>query len=46
MAAPPQIEGDIFPPRLADAVANLWQDRGVRSAFKRRNELQLNDSAP
>ena len=46
MSAPPQIEGDSFPSRLADACAYLWQDHGVREAFGRRNELQLNDSAP
>ena len=46
MAAPPQVEGDSFPPKLADAVNGLWQDQGVREAFGRRNELQLNDSAP
>ncbi|WVR07038.1 hypothetical protein IAU60_004077 [Kwoniella sp. DSM 27419] len=46
MAAPAQIEGDIFPPRLADAVEELWRDKGVLQAFERRNELQLNDSAP
>ena len=46
MAAPLQIEGERFPPRLADAVSNLWRDEGVKRAFSRRNELQLNDSAP
>ncbi|WVN88233.1 uncharacterized protein L203_103434 [Cryptococcus depauperatus CBS 7841] len=46
MTAPPQIEGNVFPAKLADAVAKLWSDRGVRQAFYRRNELQLNDSAP
>lgn len=46
MAAPPQVEGELMPPVLADAVAGLWQDEGVRQAFERRNELQLNDSAP
>ncbi|WWC89358.1 uncharacterized protein L201_004280 [Kwoniella dendrophila CBS 6074] len=46
MSAPAQIEGDVFPPKLADAVAGLWNDQGVQSAFVRRNELQLNDSAP
>lgn len=46
MAAPPQIEGDVFPPKLADAVAGLWKDYGVQQTFFRRNELQLNDSAP
>ena len=46
MAAPAQIEGERFPLKLADAVNSLWQDEGVREAFSRRNELQLNDSAP
>jgi len=46
MAAPGLVEGDRFPPALADAVKGLWQDEGVREAFARRNELQLNDSAP
>jgi guanine nucleotide-binding protein G(i) subunit alpha len=46
MAAPAQVEGDTFPPILADAVTGLWRDEGVRRAFTRRNELQLNDSAP
>lgn len=46
IAAPPQVEGDQFPPELADAVAVLWKDSGVQKAFARRNELQLNDSAP
>jgi guanine nucleotide-binding protein G(i) subunit alpha len=45
MAAPLQVEGDQFPPELADAVQALWSDRGVQAGFKRRNELQLNDSA-
>jgi guanine nucleotide-binding protein subunit alpha len=46
MSAPVQIEGDQMPPKLAEAVKELWADQGVRSAFNRRNELQLNDSAP
>jgi guanine nucleotide-binding protein subunit alpha len=46
MAAPVQIEGDAFPPQLAEAIAGLWRDKGVRQAYERRNELQLNDSAP
>jgi len=44
--APGQVEGERFPPILADAVNGLWKDEGVREAFSRRNELQLNDSAP
>lgn len=46
MSAPVQIEGDVMPGRLADAVIELWVDPSVRQAFSRRNELQLNDSAP
>lgn len=46
MAAPVQIEGDAMPSRLAEAVMVLWADPSVRQAFSRRNELQLNDSAP
>jgi guanine nucleotide-binding protein G(i) subunit alpha len=46
MTAPVQIEGDQMPPKLVDAVGGLWQDQGVLEAFSRRNELQLNDSAP
>lgn len=46
MGSPGQIEGEIFPADLADAVRGLWHDDGVRAVFARRNELQLNDSAP
>ncbi|KAK4688711.1 hypothetical protein P7C73_g1409, partial [Tremellales sp. Uapishka_1] len=46
MAAPMQIEGDVMPPVLVDAVNMLWHDEGVQQTFHRRNELQLNDSAP
>jgi guanine nucleotide-binding protein subunit alpha len=46
MSAPVQIEGDQMPPKLAEAVKELWSDQGVKTAFGRRNELQLNDSAP
>lgn len=46
MSAPVLIEGDRFPPALADSVKGLWSDEGVRAAFNRRSELQLNDSAP
>lgn len=46
MSCPAQIEGEVMPPRLADAVQSLWEDTGVQQAFARRNELQLNDSAP
>ena len=46
MTAPSSVEGDQFPPQLVDAIEGLWRDPGVRAAFDRRNELQLNDSAP
>lgn len=46
MGAPGQIEGAKFPPHLSEAVGGLWTDQGVQGAFRRRNELQLNDSAP
>lgn len=46
MASPTQIEGDRMPPKLVDAVHALWHDDGVQQAFSRRNELQINDSAP
>jgi guanine nucleotide-binding protein G(i) subunit alpha len=46
MSAPVQVEGDQMPPKLAEAVKELWSDQGVKTAFNRRNELQLNDSAP
>lgn len=45
MNAPDLVEGRVMPPVLADAVMGLWQDDGVRAAYARRNELQLNDSA-
>lgn len=31
--------------RMFDAVHNLWADSGVRKAFDRRAEYQINDSA-
>jgi guanine nucleotide-binding protein G(i) subunit alpha len=46
MTSPSQIEGDTMPPTLTDAVHGLWNDAGVRKAYQRRNELQINDSAP
>lgn len=46
MASPTQIEGERMPPALVDAVEGLWADQGVQNAYKRRNELQINDSAP
>ena len=45
MSMPLQIEGDMFPPDVADAVRGLWRDPGVREAVSRSREFQLNDSA-
>lgn len=43
--APHQIEGDLMPSELARACKALWSDSGIRAAYKRKNEIQLNDSA-
>ncbi|KAI0338293.1 heterotrimeric G protein alpha subunit B [Trametopsis cervina] len=45
LSLPMQLEGDILPNDVADAVRGLWQDRGVREAVSRSREFQLNDSA-
>lgn len=45
MSLPLQIEGDMLPPDVADAVRGLWRDPGVREAVRRSREFQLNDSA-
>jgi len=42
---PNQIEADVFPSDVAEAVKYLWQDDGVRACFVRSREYQLNDSA-
>ena len=42
---PGQLEGDVLPYDIADAVRGLWQDPGVREAVSRSREFQLNDSA-
>jgi guanine nucleotide-binding protein subunit alpha len=40
-----QGEGDVMPCEMTDAIQGLWEDLGVRQAYARRNELQINDSA-
>lgn len=45
LSLPPQIEGDILPNDVADAVRGLWRDPGVQEAVRRSREFQLNDSA-
>ena len=45
MSMPMQIEADILPPDVVDAIRSLWKDPGVRQAVQRSREFQLNDSA-
>ncbi|KAJ1965068.1 guanine nucleotide-binding protein subunit alpha [Dipsacomyces acuminosporus] len=45
MSMPSQIEADVLPADVADAVRGLWADSGILACFKRSNEFQLNDSA-
>jgi guanine nucleotide-binding protein subunit alpha len=42
---PQQIEGEVLPPEVGNAIEALWKDRGVAECFKRSREYQLNDSA-
>jgi guanine nucleotide-binding protein subunit alpha len=45
MSLPAQIEGEVLPRDVVDAVRNLWRDNGVKQAVSRSREFQLNDSA-
>ena len=45
LSLPPQIEGDILPRDVADAIRALWRDPGIKEAVRRAREFQLNDSA-
>jgi guanine nucleotide-binding protein G(i) subunit alpha len=45
MSLPAQIEGDVLPRDVVDAVRGLWHDSGVKEAVRRSREFQLNDSA-
>jgi G-protein alpha subunit len=40
-----QIEADSLPPEVCRAIEALWEDSGVKRAFERSREYQLNDSA-
>lgn len=44
-ALPGQIEGEVLPYDVVDAVRNLWRDPAVKEAVRRSREFQLNDSA-
>jgi len=43
--APTQVEAETFPADLSAAIKALWKDSGVKQAFDRSREYQLNDSA-
>ena len=45
LSLPVQIEGELMPADVADAIRGLWHDPGVRSVVQRSREYQLNDSA-
>jgi guanine nucleotide-binding protein G(i) subunit alpha len=45
LSLPMQMEGDVLPRDVTDAVRGLWQDPGVKEAVRRSREFQLNDSA-
>lgn len=45
MAQPHQIEADVLPAEVTEAITELWRDPAVRQCFSRSREYQLNDSA-
>ena len=45
LALPPQIEAEVLPGDVADAIQFLWQDSSIQEAVRRSREFQLNDSA-
>ncbi|KTW29418.1 guanine nucleotide-binding protein subunit alpha [Pneumocystis carinii B80] len=45
LSQPNQIEGDVLPQEIGEAVISLWKDTGVQECFRRSREYQLNDSA-
>ncbi|KAJ7627402.1 heterotrimeric G protein alpha subunit B [Roridomyces roridus] len=45
MGFPTQIEADILPRELGEAISGLWRDPGIQEAVRRSREFQLNDSA-
>lgn len=42
---PDQLEGDVMPPEVGNAIKILWADSGVLECAGRSREYQLNDSA-
>jgi guanine nucleotide-binding protein G(i) subunit alpha len=45
LSPPPQIETDILPGDVSNAVRGLWRDPGICEAVSRSRKFQLNDSA-
>lgn len=45
LSLPVQLEADVLPRDVADAIRGLWRDPGVQEAVRRAREFQLNDSA-
>jgi guanine nucleotide-binding protein G(i) subunit alpha len=45
LSLPVQLEADILPREVADAIYGLWRDPAVHQAVRRAREFQLNDSA-
>ena len=45
LSLPGQIEADVLPNDVADAIRALWRDPAVKEAVRRSREFQLNDSA-
>ncbi|GAA5966567.1 hypothetical protein JCM8115_006870 [Rhodotorula mucilaginosa] len=45
MAQPHQIEADVLPTEVTEAITELWRDPAVKQCFARSREYQLNDSA-
>ncbi|EJU04442.1 G protein alpha-subunit [Dacryopinax primogenitus] len=45
LSLPSQLETEMMPRDVADAIRGLWADDGVKEAVRRSREFQLNDSA-
>ncbi|KAG6875613.1 Guanine nucleotide-binding protein subunit alpha [Termitomyces sp. T32_za158] len=45
LSLPSQIEADVFPCDVSDAMRSLWRDPAIKEAVSRSREFQLNDSA-
>lgn len=45
LSAPDQLEAEVLPREISDAIRGLWRDPAIREAVRRAREFQLNDSA-